>query len=65
MLGYIGPLAWRVWRTPDNNRRGGVYAIGRGHNNKAIICWGGVKAGTIVGGTDEIGAEAVEVAHHS
>ena len=53
-------------RTPDNNRRGGVYAIGRGHNNKAMtimMAGGGVKAGTIVGGTDEIGAEAVEVAH--
>ena len=53
-------------RTPDNNRRGGVYAIGRGHNNKAMtimMAGGGVKAGTIVGGTDEIGAEAVDVAH--
>jgi hypothetical protein len=28
-----------------------------------MMAGGGVKAGTIVGGTDEIGAEAVRVAH--
>ncbi|GIS28996.1 MAG: hypothetical protein CM15mP130_0260 [Verrucomicrobiota bacterium] len=28
-----------------------------------MMAGGGVKAGTIVGGTDEIGAEAVDVAH--
>ena len=53
-------------RTPDNNRRGGVYAIGRGHNNKAmtiLMAGGGVKRGAIVGSTDEIGAQAAEVAH--
>ena len=53
-------------RTPDNNRRGGVYAIGRGHNNKAmtiLMAGGGVKKGTIVGSTDELGAQAEEVAH--
>ena len=52
-------------RTPDNNRRGGVYSIGRGHNADAmtmLLAGGGVKPG-IVGATDEIGAEAVEVAH--
>jgi len=53
-------------RTPDNNYRGGVTALGRGHNVDAMNMWfagGGVKKGTIVGGTDEIGAEAVDVVH--
>ncbi|MEO1526181.1 MAG: DUF1501 domain-containing protein [Planctomycetota bacterium] len=53
-------------RTPDNNYRGGVTSIGRGHNVDAMNMWfagGGVKKGAIVGGTDEIGAEAVEVVH--
>ena len=52
--------------TPDNNRRGGVYALGRGHNVDAmtmLLAGGGVKKGTIVGATDEIGAEAAEVVH--
>lgn len=52
-------------RTPDNNRRGGVYSLGRGHNADAMtmmMAGGGVKRGAIVGATDEIGAEAVEVA---
>lgn len=53
-------------RTPDNNRRGGVYSLGRGHNVDAmtmLFAGGGVKKGTIVGATDEIGAEAVENVH--
>jgi len=53
-------------RTPDNNYRGGVTALGRGHNADAMNMWfagGGTKAGTIVGATDEIGAEAVDVVH--
>jgi hypothetical protein len=53
-------------RTPDNNRRGGVYALGRGHNADAmtmLMAGGGVKRGAIVGATDDIGAEAVEVVH--
>ncbi|MEC9093392.1 MAG: DUF1501 domain-containing protein [Planctomycetota bacterium] len=53
-------------RTPDNNYRGGVTALGRGHNADAMNMWfagGGVKAGTVVGATDEIGAEATEVVH--
>lgn len=52
-------------RTVDNNKRGGVYSIGRGHNNKAmtmLMAGGGVKPG-IVGATDEIGASAVENVH--
>ena len=53
-------------RTPDNNYRGGVTALGRGHNADAMNMWfagGGVKRGTVVGATDEIGAEAAEVVH--
>ena len=51
-------------RTPDNNKRGGVYSIGRGHNADAMtimMAGGGVRPG-IVGATDDIGAQAVEVA---
>ena len=53
-------------RTPDNNRRGGVYALGRGHNVDAmtmLLAGGGVKKGAIVGATDELGGEAVECVH--
>lgn len=53
-------------RTPDNNYRGGVTALGRGHNVDAMNMWfagGGVKRGSIVGATDEIAAEAVDVVH--
>lgn len=52
-------------RTPDNNKRGGVYSLGRGHNNEAmtmLLAGGGVKPG-IVGSTDEIGSKAVECVH--
>lgn len=53
-------------RTPDNNRRGGVYSIGRGHNADAmtmLLAGGGVKKGAVVGATDELGYEAVDVKH--
>ena len=53
-------------RTPDNNRRGGVDALGRDHNAEAMAMWfagGGVKKGTVVGATDEIGQKAVDVVH--
>jgi hypothetical protein len=53
-------------RTPDNNYRGGVTSLGRGHNADAMNMWfagGGTKAGTVVGGTDDIGAEAVDCVH--
>ena len=52
-------------RTPDNNKRGGVYSLGRGHNNKAmtmLLAGGGVKPG-VVGATDELGKSAVECVH--
>lgn len=53
-------------RSPDNGNREGGIAIGRDHNNEAMSMWfagGGVKAGHIVGATDEIGAKAVDVVH--
>ena len=53
-------------RTPDNNRRGGVYALGRGHNIDAMtmmLAGGGVKRGAIVGATDDIGSNATEIVH--
>lgn len=53
-------------RTPDNNKRGGVYSLGRDHNADAmtmLLAGGGVKKGTIVGATDEIGRRAVDVVH--
>lgn len=53
-------------RTPDNNKRGGVYSFGRGHNNQAmtmLMAGGGVKKGAMVGATDELGGKAVECVH--
>lgn len=52
-------------RTPDNNKRGGVYSLGRGHNNQAMtmmLAGGGVRPG-VIGATDEFGGRAVENAH--
>ncbi|MEZ6056738.1 MAG: DUF1501 domain-containing protein [Planctomycetaceae bacterium] len=53
-------------RTPDNNKRGGVYSLGRGHNIQGMgmmLAGGGVKKGAIVGATDELGNSAVECVH--
>ena len=53
-------------RTPDNNHRGGVTSLGRGHNVDAMnmfFAGGGVKRGATIGATDEIGAEAVDIVH--
>lgn len=53
-------------RSADNGIRGGAKAFGRDHNAKAMTFWlagGGVKAGHIVGATDELGQQAVEVVH--
>ena len=52
-------------RSPDNGIRGGT-AYGRDHNAKAMAMWlagGGVNAGHTIGATDELGNEAVDVAH--
>jgi hypothetical protein len=53
-------------RSPDNGLRGGQAAFGRDHNAKGMALWmagGGVKAGHVIGATDEIGEKAVEVVH--
>ncbi len=53
-------------RSPDNGVRGGENVAGRDHNAKAMTVWfagGGIKAGHVVGATDELGAKAVEVVH--
>ena len=52
-------------RSPDNGVRGGI-AYGRDHNPHAMTIWlagGGVKAGHVVGATDERGMNAVEDVH--
>jgi hypothetical protein len=51
-------------RTPDNGIRRGSTSWGRDHNPNAmsvLLAGGGVRAGSIVGATDETGATAVEV----
>src|SRR5579872_914362 len=53
-------------RSPDNGIRRGDTTWGRDHNPTAMTIWfagGGVRAGHIVGATDEIGQKAVEVVH--
>ena len=53
-------------RTPDNGIRGGI-AYGRDHNPGAMTIWmagGGVRAGHIIGATDETGMNAVEEVRH-
>jgi uncharacterized protein (DUF1501 family) len=53
-------------RSADNGVRGGALAAGRDHNARAMAIWlagGGVKAGHVVGATDELGDSAVEVVH--
>jgi hypothetical protein len=53
-------------RTPDNNKRGGVYSLGRDHNANAmtmLLAGAGVKKGTVVGATDELGMSAIDVVH--
>ena len=53
-------------RTPDNTKRGGGIAVGRDHNADAMALWmagGGVRAGHVVGATDDLGFKAVETVH--
>jgi hypothetical protein len=53
-------------RSPDNGIRRGSPAWGRDHNANAMTVWlagGGVKAGHIVGATDDVGGAAVEEVH--
>jgi len=53
-------------RSPDNGIRRGGEVWGRDHNATAMTVWlagGGVKAGEIVGATDETGLKGIEVVH--
>lgn len=53
-------------RSPDNGVRRGGKAYGRDHNATAMTIWlagGGVRAGHIVGATDDIGQKAIEAVH--
>jgi hypothetical protein len=53
-------------RSPDNGVRSGGAAFGRDHNAKGMVMWlagGGVKAGQVIGATDELGEKAVELVH--
>jgi uncharacterized protein (DUF1501 family) len=53
-------------RSPDNGVRGGENVAGRDHNAKAmnlLLAGGGVRAGHVVGATDELGGAAVEAVH--
>ena len=53
-------------RSPDNGLRSGGVAFGRDHNAKGMALWfagAGVKAGHVIGATDDIGEKAVEVVH--
>jgi len=50
-------------RTPMNEERNGSKWLGRDHNQHAFAIWmagGGVKAGTSIGATDDLGYHAVE-----
>ena len=54
-------------RTPDNHK--GFFATypGRDHNKDAMIVWfagGGIRGGTTVGSTDELGLKAAENRYH-
>lgn len=53
-------------RTADNGIREGGVAYGRDHNPNAMAMWmagGGVKGGSTIGATDELGQTAVDVVH--
>lgn len=53
-------------RSPDNGIRSGGVAYGRDHNAKAMTMWfagGGVNSGHVIGATDELGYEAIDVVH--
>ena len=53
-------------RSPDNGVRSGGAVVGRDHNAKAMSVWlagAGVRAGEVVGATDDLGNEAVAAVH--
>jgi uncharacterized protein (DUF1501 family) len=50
-------------RTPMNEARGGSKFLGRDHHPRAFSMWmagGGIKPGTVVGRTDDVGYNIVE-----
>ena len=54
-------------RTADNHMSFFRAHPGRDHNEKAMVTWfagGGIKGGTVVGNTDEMGIEAAENVYH-
>jgi uncharacterized protein (DUF1501 family) len=54
-------------RTADNSMNFFRTSPGRDHNKQAMIAWmagGGIKGGTVVGATDELGIKAVENTYH-
>ena len=55
-------------RTADNSMNFFRSNPGRDHNKEAMVCWlagGGVKGGTVIGNTDELGKKAVEDVYHT
>jgi hypothetical protein len=55
-------------RTADNSMNFFRSNPGRDHNKEAMVFWmagGGVKGGTVVGATDELGVKAVENVYHT
>jgi hypothetical protein len=53
-------------RSPDNGKRGGGERVGRDHNARGmaiLLAGGGVRAGHVIGATDELGEQAVETVH--
>lgn len=53
-------------RSPDNGIRRGGEVWGRDHNATAMAMWmagAGVRAGEIIGATDDVGLSAVEAVH--
>jgi uncharacterized protein (DUF1501 family) len=53
-------------RSPDNGIRRGATTWGRDHNARAMTVWlagGGVRAGEVIGATDDTGEQAIEVVH--
>ena len=55
-------------RTADNSMNFFRTSPGRDHNKQAMIAWmagGGVKGGTVVGATDELGIKSAENTYHT
>ena len=62
-------IAWggEFGRTADNDMTSFRSQPGRDHNKEAMVMWfagGGIKGGTVVGATDELGIKAVENRYH-